>query len=141
MVLHSTKECTLPITIGVPMASSAIHKMTFVPQKTCHYPGWAPLKINSGMHVFEHVHAFQVVKSALKPLPVNTRLILDAIGTQLNCSPIVNGLMYDWRSLFDAAWFDFCNLSIILYHHQKQHYVPYYLSNLFFYLSNMLLGS
>jgi hypothetical protein len=25
--------------------------------------------------------------------------------------------------------------------HQKQHYVPYYLSIVFFYLSNMLLGS
>jgi hypothetical protein len=29
----------------------------------------------------------------------------------------------------------------ILYLHQKQHYVPYYLSIVFFYLSNMLLGS
>jgi hypothetical protein len=41
---------------------------------------------------------------------------LDAIGTQLNCSGIVDGLIYDWRSTFDEAWFDFRNLAPILFH-------------------------
>jgi hypothetical protein len=48
------------------------------------------------MPIFECTHAFQVVKSTLEPLPVDTPLILDAIGTQLNCSAIVKGLMFDW---------------------------------------------
>ncbi len=48
-------------------------------------------KINLGMSVSEHVHAFQVVKSALQPFPVDMRLILDAIGVQLNCSATVKG--------------------------------------------------
>jgi hypothetical protein len=68
------------------------------------------------MPVFERAHAFQVVKSALKPLPVDTHLILHAIGTQLNCSTIVNGLMFDWQSLFDSAWYNFCNLLIVTFH-------------------------
>ncbi len=68
------------------------------------------------MPVFECAHTFQVVKSALEPLPVNTCLILDAIGTQLNCSVIVDGLMFDWPSLFDSAWYDFFNLSIVTFH-------------------------
>jgi hypothetical protein len=34
----------------------------------------------------------------------------------LNCSAIVNGLIYDWHSTFDETWFDFRNLAIILFH-------------------------
>ncbi len=71
-------------------------------------------KIDSNMPIFEHAHAFQVVKNALKPLPINTRIILNMIGTQLNCSTIINGLIYDQHSTFDKAWFDFWNLAIIL---------------------------
>jgi hypothetical protein len=43
-------------------------------------------KIKSSMPVFEHAHAFQVAKSALKALSVDTCLILKAMGAQLNCS-------------------------------------------------------
>ncbi len=68
------------------------------------------------MPVFERAHMFQVVKSTLKPLPIDTCLILDAIGTQLYCSTIVDGLMFDWQSLFDSAWYNFCNLSIVTFH-------------------------
>jgi hypothetical protein len=68
------------------------------------------------MPVSECAHAFQVVKSALEPLPVDTWLILGAIGTQLNCSTIVDGLMFDWCSLFDSAWYHFCNLVIVTFH-------------------------
>ncbi len=38
------------------------------------------------------------------------------IGTQLNCSAIVNGLIYDWRSTFYKMCFNFGNLAIILFH-------------------------
>ncbi len=68
------------------------------------------------MPVFERAHAFQVVKSALEALPLNTRLALDAVGSQLNCSAIVDGLMYNWCNLFDSAWFGFQNLAIISFH-------------------------
>jgi hypothetical protein len=60
-------------------------------------------KINPGMPAFEHAHAFQVVKSALKQFSVDKRFILNAISTQLNCSTIVDGLIFDWRCLFNAA--------------------------------------
>jgi hypothetical protein len=68
------------------------------------------------MPVFERAHAFQVVKSTLEPLLINTCLIINAIGTQLNCRAIFGGLMFDWQSLFDPAWYDFCNLSIVIFH-------------------------
>ena len=73
-------------------------------------------KVETGMPVFERAHAFQVNKSALEPLPINTRLILDALGAQLNCSAIIDGLMLDWRGLFDSTWYDFNNLTIAGYH-------------------------
>jgi hypothetical protein len=69
------------------------------------------------MPVFERAHTFQVVKSALKPLPVDAWLILDVIGTQLYCSTSVDSLMFDWRSLFDSAWYGFCNLAIVTFHY------------------------
>jgi hypothetical protein len=68
------------------------------------------------MPISEHAHAFQVVKNALKPLPIDTCIILNVIGTQLNCSAIVDGLIYNWCSTFDKAWFNFRNLAIILLH-------------------------
>jgi hypothetical protein len=73
-------------------------------------------KIEPSMPVFERAHAFQVAKSTLEALPADTRLLLDAIGNQLNCSTIINGLMHDWCGLFDATWFDFQNLAIALFH-------------------------
>jgi hypothetical protein len=98
-----------------------VHEMTFVPRNLVPiqvgrlsasvYP-----KIEPSMPVFECVHAFQLVKSALETLPVDTRLILDALGTQLNCSAIVDGLMFDWQSPFDSTWYNFCNLAIITFH-------------------------
>jgi hypothetical protein len=98
-----------------------VHEMTFVPcnlvpiqvgrLSTSVYP-----KIEPNMPVFECVHAFQLVKSALETLPVDTRLILDALGTQLNCSANVDGLMFDWQSPFGSAWYNFCNVAIVRFH-------------------------
>ncbi len=52
-------------------------------------------KVDPGMPVFECAHAFQLVKSAFKALPIDMHLILDGIGSQLNCSAIVDSLMYN----------------------------------------------
>ena len=47
---------------------------------------------------------------------MDTRLILEAIGTQLNCNSQVDGSMFDVRSIFDKAWYNFANLAIQLFH-------------------------
>jgi hypothetical protein len=72
--------------------------------------------VTPNMPIFKRAHAFQVVKTATENLPVDMRLIFDAIGTQLNCSAIVEGLLYDLRQTFDDGWYDFTNLSIISFH-------------------------
>ena len=69
-------------------------------------------KIDATMPIFERAHAFQVARSAIKLIPVDTRVLFNALGTQLNCSAIVNGLMFDWRSRFDDHWGDFTHLTI-----------------------------
>jgi hypothetical protein len=68
------------------------------------------------MPISERAHAFQVVKNTLEPLSIDTCIILNTIGTQLNCSVIVDELIYNWRSTFDKAWFNFRILAIILLH-------------------------
>ena len=73
-------------------------------------------KVKPTMPIYELAHAYQVIKSALELLPVNMRLILEGIGTQLNCNAIVDGAMFDFRSLFDEAWYDFGNLVIQSFH-------------------------
>jgi hypothetical protein len=46
---------------------------------------------------------------------------------------------YGQFMFYEAVKNDLANSKVTS--HQKQHYVPYYLSIVFFYLSNMLLGS
>ncbi len=73
-------------------------------------------KVEPSMPVYECAHAFQVAPTALEPLPIDTCFILDAIGAQLNCSAIVDGLMFDWKNCSDEHWCDFANLVIQLFH-------------------------
>jgi hypothetical protein len=114
--LHLPPLCTM-----ASAPAQQVHEMMFVPRELvtiqvgCLSASVYP-KIDSKMPIFECAHAFQVVKNALEPLPIDTCIILDAIGMQLNCSAIVDGLIYDWRSTFDEAWFDFRDLAIILFH-------------------------
>ncbi len=104
-----------------PSSPGKMHEMSFVSKdlvtiqvgrlSASIYP-----KVKPSMPVFERAHAFQVAKSALWALNTNTRLILEVMGAQLNCSTVVDGLIHDWRRLFDFAWFNFNNLAIISFH-------------------------
>ncbi len=73
-------------------------------------------KVEPTMPIHERAHAFQVIKSALKSLPLDMRLILEAIGTQLNCNAQVDGAMFDFCSMFDKSWYNFANLVIQSFH-------------------------
>ena len=70
--------------------------------------------------IFERAHAFQVARSAIELIPVDTGVLLDALGTQLNCSAIVDSLIFDWRSCFDDHWGDFTHLTIQLFHNSAR---------------------
>jgi hypothetical protein len=81
-------------------------------------------KVEPNIPTFERAHTFQVIKSVLKPLPLDTCLILDTIGLQLNCSAIVERLMFDWRNTFNTRWHDFGNLAILSFHDAAGAIIP-----------------
>jgi hypothetical protein len=104
-----------------PSQVASAHGMAFVPRELVTIQvGWMSAsvypKVEPTMPIYELAHAYQVIKSTLESLPVDMRLILEAIGMQLNCNAIVDGAMFDFHSLFDEAWFDFSNLVIQSFH-------------------------
>ncbi len=58
-------------------------------------------------------------KAALKDLPTNLRLIIDAYGAQLNASSTVKGILSDWRQFFQEHWMDFGYLTILSFHNSQ----------------------
>ncbi len=104
-----------------PSSLAKMHEMLFVPKDSVAIQVgrlWASVypKVEPSMPVFERAHVFQVTKSTLESLAVDMCLILEAMGAQLNCSTTVDDLIHDWRGLFDLAWFNFNNLTIVLFH-------------------------
>jgi hypothetical protein len=77
-----------------------IQEMSFIPRDLvlvmvgCHSTNVYP-KVEAKMLIYEHTFAYQVAKSALESLPIDIRLIIEAMATQLNCNAIADGLMYD----------------------------------------------
>lgn len=72
-------------------------------------------QIDSSMPIFERP-CLSSQKRRTQALPVDTRLMFDVIGTQLNCSAIVDGIIYNWRNLLYDSWYDFQNLTILSFH-------------------------
>jgi hypothetical protein len=81
----------------VMSSPTPITEMTFVPRDlvTIQVVGRLSAnvypKVEPGTSNFECAHAIQVIKSILKPLPIDTHLILDAIGLQLNSAQSSKG--------------------------------------------------
>jgi hypothetical protein len=78
------------------------------------YPKITPL-----MPVHERVHAFQMNKSALKDLPTNLRLVIDAFGARLNASLTIEGILSDWHQYFQERWMNFAHLTILSFHNSR----------------------
>ncbi len=88
-----------------------IQEMSFIPRDLvtvmvgCHSTTCYP-KVEAKMPVHERAFAYQVAKSALESLPVNIRLLIEAMATQPNCNATANSLMYDWKSILDKGWYN-----------------------------------
>jgi hypothetical protein len=123
VVLHANSILLIPkkslkMTTVTP---ASLSKMSFVPkdlvtiQIGC-YQASVYVKLDPAWALHKHAHAYQVVKSALEPLPVDMHLILDAMGAQLNFPAIVDGLIMDFISFFDERWYNFNNPVIQSFH-------------------------
>ena len=74
-------------------------------------------KLTSLMPVYERAHAFQVNKTALNNARgVEISQILDALGSQMNSSSTVEGLVSMWRRHFQARWFNLAFLTVLSFH-------------------------
>jgi hypothetical protein len=110
--------------MATPQDSRVVHEMGFAPLDPIDVSvGWMNVKlypkITPSMLVYERAHAFLVNKAALKDLPTNLRLIIDAFGLQLNASLTVKGILSDWRRYFLERWMDFGHLTILSFHNSK----------------------
>jgi hypothetical protein len=98
-----------------------IQEMSFIPcdlvsvMVGCHSTNVYP-KVEAKMPIYEHTFTYQVAKSALKSLPIDIRLIIEAMATQFNCNATADGLMYDWKSVLDKEWYNPELLQILSFH-------------------------
>ncbi len=75
--------------------------------------------VDPSMPPHEHAHAFHINKTILAAQNINTRLQLDALGTQFNLSATVDGTINNWFRFFYDSWFDFSKLTILSFHNVK----------------------
>ncbi len=71
---------------------------------------------NLSMLAPERAHAFQTNKTALSIPGIDRRAMLDTLGTQLNLSAIVDGVLGDWNRHFHCNWCNFAHLTILSFH-------------------------
>ncbi len=62
--------------------------------------------VDRTMSIQERAHAFQINKTALLSLALDLRVMLDALGAQLDLSASVEGMIKEWLRLFQDSWFD-----------------------------------
>jgi len=72
--------------------------------------------VDTTMQVHERAHAFQINKTALSSQAIELRVMLDALGAQLNLSASVEGMIEEWLRFFQDSWFDFSLLQILSFH-------------------------
>ncbi len=63
--------------------------------------------VDTTMLVHERAHAFQINKTALSLQALDIRVMLDALGAQLNLCASVKGMIEEWLFFFQDSWFDF----------------------------------
>ena len=110
---------------GVPQGkASSVAEMSFVPRELIPVPiGKLSIKLYPSIEgtwaVHERAHAYQVNVSALRSAPIDTRVMLDTLGSQLSSSTTVDGHIEDWLELFRSHWIDFGNLELMTFHNSN----------------------
>ncbi len=72
--------------------------------------------VDTTMLVHERAHAFLINKTALLLQALELRVMLDALGAQLNLSASIEGMIKEWLLFFQDSWFDFGVLQILSFH-------------------------
>jgi hypothetical protein len=72
--------------------------------------------VDTTMLVHERAHTFQMNKTALLSQALKLRVILDALGAQLNLSATAEGMIKEWLRFFQDSWFNLSILQILSFH-------------------------
>ncbi len=72
--------------------------------------------VDTMMLVHERTHAFQINKTTLLLQALELRVVLDALGAQLNLSVSIKGMIKEWLWFFQDSWFNFSLLQILSFH-------------------------
>jgi hypothetical protein len=106
-----------PASLGTPFAPRLLVQV-WVRQATIGlYPA-----VNPSMPPHKSAHAFHINMTALVAQiaqNIDIRLQLDALGTQINLSVMVDGTINDWFRFFYDSWFNFSKLTILSFHNVK----------------------
>ncbi len=100
--------------MGTPFVMCLLVPVRVGPTTISLYPVVNPL-----MQPHKHAHAFHINKTALFAQNIDLRLQLDALGTQLNLSTMVDGTINNWFHFFYDSWFDFFKLTVLSFHNVK----------------------
>ncbi len=103
-----------PASLGTPFALRLLVQVGVRPATIGLY-----LVVNPLIPPHKHTHAFHIIKTALAAQNINIRLQLDALGTQLNLSAMVDGTINNWFCFFYDSWFNFSKLTILSFHNVK----------------------
>ncbi len=92
-------------TMAAAHNTRVVHEMGFAPLDPMDVPvRWMQVKLYPKivplMAVHERTHAYQVNQSALKDLPTNLQLVIDAFGARLNTSSAFEGILSSWHCFF-----------------------------------------
>jgi hypothetical protein len=69
--------------------------------------------VDHTMMVHKRAHAFQINKNALSSQALDLRVMLEALGQQLNLSASVEGMIGGWLRCFQDSWVDFHHLQLL----------------------------
>ena len=72
--------------------------------------------IDTTMLIHKRAHAFQINKTALSLQALKLRVMLEALGAQLNLSASVKSMIKEWLRFFQDSWFNFSMLEILSFH-------------------------
>jgi hypothetical protein len=109
------------LTMSTPHESAVVEAMGFttldlVNVNVCRTTVKLYPKVGPRMQIWERAHAYQINKTALTNLPTELKLIIDALGAQLNASSTTEGIISDFKRHFNDHWMCFQNLTILSFH-------------------------
>jgi hypothetical protein len=100
---------------------SSVAAITFTPQNSVvvnvgRVPTNLYPRVDMDMPIWECAHAFHVNKTAIMNVDVDIQTQLDAFGSQLNLSAIVDGCKADFTNFYGSKWMDSAHLTIQSFH-------------------------